>query len=240
MDPTYGARYRELYERHWWWRAREAAILELLARLAPAGGFGRILDVGCGDGLFFPGLARFGEPEGLEVEEALVTDAGRARGTIHVGPFDALFEPGHRFGLVTLLDVVEHLDDDVEALRHAARLAAPDGLLVITVPAFQALWTAHDDTNHHRRRYTRGSLLRAAREAGLEIRSCRYLFHWLFPVKILVRLKERLSPGIPAIARIPPPAINRFLYGVSRLEQRTWGHFPWPLGSSLLAVAEPA
>lgn len=239
MDPAYGARYRDLYERHWWWRAREATILELLARLTPADGFGRILDVGCGDGLLFAGLARFGEPEGLEVDEALVTGAGRARGKIHVGPFDALFEPGHRFGLVTLLDVIEHLDDDVAALRHAARLTAPDGLMVITVPAFESLWTAHDDYNHHRRRYTRKGLLRVAREAGVEIRSCRYLFHWLFPLKVLVRVKERFSPVNPAMPKVPAPGINRLLYGMCRLERRTWGHIPWPFGSSLLAVAEP-
>lgn len=240
MDPAYGARYRDLYERHWWWRAREAAILDLLGELAPDGGFGRILDVGCGDGLFFSGLARFGEPEGLEVDEALVTEAGRARGKIHVGPFDALFEPGHRFGLVTLLDVIEHIDDDVAALRHAARLAAPDGLVVITVPAFQALWTAHDQYNHHLRRYRRASLLAVAREAGLEIRSCRYLFHWLFPLKLLLRLKERLSPGTPAMPEVPAPGTNRLFYRFCRLEQRTWGRFAWPFGSSLAAVGEPA
>lgn len=240
MDPAYAARYRDLYERHWWWRAREAAVLGLLARLAPAGGFGRILDVGCGDGLFFSGLARFGEPEGLELDEALVTAAGRARGTIHLGPFDALFEPGHRYGLITLLDVIEHIDDDVAALRHAARLAAPDGLLVITVPAIPALWTGHDEHNHHRRRYTRASLLRAAREAGLEIRSCRYLFPWLVPLKLLVRLKEKLSPSAPALPEVPAPAINRLLYAMCRLEERTWGRFPWPIGTSLAAVGEPA
>ena len=60
MDPTYGANYEELYRRHWWWRAREAAILHELARLKPAGGWRRILDVGCGNGLFFDRLSELG------------------------------------------------------------------------------------------------------------------------------------------------------------------------------------
>lgn len=236
MDPQYGARYRDLYERHWWWRAREAFVVDLLASLAPPGGFGPILDVGCGDGLFFPRLRRFGEPEGVEVDAALVSEVGRARGPIHVGPFDARFQPRRRFGLITLLDVVEHLDDDAAALGLAARLLAPQGVMVVTVPAFRALWTGHDDYNHHRRRYTRASFGRAARAAGVAVRRRRYFFHWLFPLKLLVRLKEGLRRGPAEMPEIPAPRLNRALYGVCRLEQRTWGRFPWPFGSSLLAV----
>ncbi len=236
MDPEYGARYRALYEHHWWWRAREAYIVELLARLAPAGGFGPILDVGCGDGLFFPQLSRFGEPEGIEVDAALVSDAGRARGQIHIGSFDTDFEPPRRFGLITLLDVIEHLDDDAAALAHAARLLAPGGLLVVTVPAFRLLWTAHDDYNHHRRRYTRSLFAGAADRAGVEIREHRYLCHWLFPLKLLVRLKETLRAEAPAMPEVPSPGINRLFYRICRLEQRSWGRLAWPFGSSLLAV----
>lgn len=239
MDPEYGARYRRLYERHWWWRAREAFVVELLARLAPPGGFGPILDVGCGDGLFFRQLRRFGEPEGVEVDAALVSDEGRARGPIHVGPFDATFAPRRRFGLVTLLDVIEHLDDDAAALRRAAHLLAPGGLLIVTVPAFRSLWTAHDDYNHHRRRYTAAAFAAAAARAGVAVRERRYFFHWLFPLKLLVRLKEAAVPSPPRLPEVPPPALNRALYGVCRLEQHTWGRVHWPFGSSLLAVCEP-
>ena len=128
MDPAYGARYRALYERHWWWRAREAKILGILERHAPRQGFGPILDVGCGDGLFFPKLQKFGEPRGVETDVDLVSDENRQR--IHIGPFDETFTPSERFGLILMLDVVEHLDDDVAALRYASELLTPDGLLL--------------------------------------------------------------------------------------------------------------
>lgn len=236
MDPEYGARYRRLYERHWWWRARERAIVRLLEKLSPADGFGRILDIGCGDGLFFPQLQRFGEPEGLEVEAALVTEAGRARGTIHVRPFDESFRPPHPFGLITLLDVIEHIEDDVAALSHAASLLAPGGVMVITVPALPWLWTAHDDINHHYRRYTARSLERAARGAGLEVRARHYAFQWLVPLKLLVRMKEKLVSAPPSPAEVPAGSLNRLFYGMCRLEQATWGRLPWPIGSSLVAV----
>lgn len=236
MRPDYGARYRELYERHFWWRAREALLVRRLARLVPPEGFGRILDVGCGDGLSFAALGRFGRVSGVEADADLVSPNGRHREAIHVGPFDPTFTPEHRFGLITMLDVVEHLDDDVAALCHAARLLVPGGVLVVTVPALPRLWTTHDDLNHHRRRYTRATLKRAMQHAGLDIEELEYFFHWLVPLKLLVRLREQWKPRSPAPPEVPGAAWNRLFYLLSRFEQQTWGRLPWPFGSSLWAV----
>jgi SAM-dependent methyltransferase len=240
MDPEYGARYRRLYRHHWWWRAREERIVAELERLARGrpGGFGAILDVGCGDALFFPRLRRFGEPRGVEVDGALVSAETRESGAVHLGPFDDSYHPGRRFGLILMLDVIEHLDDDVAALRRAAELLDPGGVLVVTVPASPALWTAHDDYNHHRRRYTPRTLTAAARAAGLAVHRRRHLFHWLAPLKILVRAREALLPAELRMPEVPPPFWNRLFYAVSRLEQATWGRLPWPFGSSLLMVCE--
>lgn len=240
MDAGYGARYADLYARHWWWRAREALVLRTIAGLAPAAGFGAILDVGCGDGLLLPRLVPFGEPLGLEADGALVTAAGRARGRIQVAPFDRRFQPGRRFGLITMLDVLEHLDEPVAALAHAAALLRPGGVVLLTVPAFRLLWTGHDEVNHHRTRYTRASLGREARAAGLLVRRQRYFFHWLVAPKLLVKLRERLAAGVPRPAAVPPPHINRAAELLSRLEQASWGRLPLPFGSSLLAILAPA
>lgn len=238
MDPSYAARYRRLYEQHWWWRAREAVVLPLLTSLAAErrGGFGTILDIGCGDGLFFEQLERLGTPEGIEPDPSLVTDRGRARGPITVAPFDRAFETETRYGLVVMLDVLEHLDDPVGALRHIRSLLAKDGRLVITVPAFRLLWTGHDELNRHRTRYTRGMLLREAAAAGLEVERSRYLFQWLWPVKLLVRLRESLVSTPPQPADVPSAWLNRTLYGWCRLEERSWGRLPWPFGTTLIAV----
>jgi len=234
MDPEYGASYRDLYERHWWWRAREKAILDVLERSSPPAGFGPILDVGCGDGLLFEQLGRFGVPQGIEADAALVSDFARARGRIRIGRFDHGFETDTHFGLILMLDVIEHLDDEA-ALRRAAELLEPNGLLLITVPAFSVLWTAHDDFNRHLRRYTVRSLSRAVESAGLEVRRARYLFQWLFPLKLLVRAKERFTAREPQMAAVPPTPLNRLYYGISRCEQTTWGRIPWPCGTSILA-----
>ena len=137
MDPAYGARYRALYEAHWWWRARERLVLDLLDELRPARDWGRILDVGCGDGLFFEELSRLGAVQGVEPDAALVSPDGPWRERIDVRPFDASFAPDRRFDLILFLDVIEHMEDPRAALRHAADLlACDDARVVITVPAW--------------------------------------------------------------------------------------------------------
>jgi SAM-dependent methyltransferase len=240
MEKGYAQVYRHLYESHWWWRSREELILRTLRRLAPPGGFGRILDVGCGDGLLLPKLGAFGTAEGIENDERLLTGDGRARGQIHVGEFGTDFEPGKRYGLILMLDVLEHFDDDHGCLARAVELLEPGGLVVATVPALPALWTSHDGFNEHRRRYGRGQLRALAEDAGLALRELRFLFIWMTLPKLLVRVREALFPGPRPLPGVPPPAINRALLSVCRLEEATWGRAPWPFGSSLLLVGARA
>jgi 2-polyprenyl-3-methyl-5-hydroxy-6-metoxy-1,4-benzoquinol methylase len=238
MRPDYGERYRELYERHWWWRAREAAILEVLRAQQPPQGWKRILDVGCGDGLFFDRLAQFGEVEGIEPAEELVSNASAHRSHIHIAPFDGNFRPGRQFSLILMLDVLEHLPDPAGALRHALALLEPQGMLVVTVPAFRLLWTNHDVLNHHFTRYTARSFRNLARQAGLEIETEKYFFQWLFPVKLVTRLAERLLRLQPKPPNIPGRWINGLLYGLSRFEYKVLNPLHVPFGSSLLVVGK--
>ncbi|MBI4716713.1 MAG: class I SAM-dependent methyltransferase [Planctomycetes bacterium] len=237
MDPAYAAEYRTIYDNHWWWRARESYLVERLSRLCPKGGFGPILDVGCGDGLFFEKLRGFGEPEGVEPDASLVTSEGSRWGHIHAGPFDETFRPEKRYGLILLLDVLEHLDNPESAVARAADLLEPGGRLVVTVPAFRILWTRHDDLNRHRTRYTRRRLASLLTGGPLHVDDCRYFFFWTFPAKLLVRAKEWLMPGAPRPPAIPPPLVNQTLMILSRAEHRLVGWLPVPFGSSLLAVA---
>lgn len=236
MDPEYARRYRELYERHWWWRAREQFVLEMVRRYRK-GGRRPILDVGCGDGLLFDRLAEFGDVWGVESDASLVSPDNPHRDRIHVGPFDASFQPARRFGLVLMLDVIEHLPDPAGALRHAAALLEPDGILLATVPAFRFLWTTHDVLNHHFTRYTGRRFTALARSAGLDVVRARYFFHWVFPAKLGARLLEAVVRPRPAPPRVPPSWINELLYLLSRLEQRLVTPLGPPFGSSLLAVA---
>lgn len=234
MRTEYGQVYRELYQHHWWWRAREAVIIEVLGAEQPPHGWKRILDVGCGDGLFFDQLSRFGDVQGIEAAGELVSPSGPHRARIHISPFDESYRPGEQFSLILMLDVLEHLADPLAALRHAWALLEPGGTLLATVPAFRLLWTNHDVLNHHFTRYTKASFRHLARAAGIELDNQKYLFHWLFPVKLAARIMEKVLRLRPKPPRIPPNWLNNILFCASRFEYWALGRAAVPFGNSLL------
>jgi SAM-dependent methyltransferase len=238
MDREYGDRYRDLFERHWWWRARTEYVIETLRRYRPAAGWNAILDIGCGDGLFFDRLREFGQVEGVEPCAELVRPENPDRSRIHICPFDENFATEKSYSLILMLDVLEHLERPAAALRHALELLEPEGIFLATVPAFRVLWTNHDILNHHFTRYTKQSFRDVANSAGLEIEEERYLYHWTFPVKLGVRLVEGILRSKPK----PPTSgngwINEALYRMSRLEQKMLTPLPVPFGSSLMVVGK--
>lgn len=239
MDAGYGARYRELFERHWWWRAREEVILGALRAHQPPSGWRSVLDIGCGDGLFFDALARLEGVElveGVEPAAPLVSPDGPHRDRIHVVPFDANFDKGRRYSLILMLDVLEHLPDPAASLKHAMSLLEPDGVFLATVPAFMALWTRHDELNHHYTRYTKDSFRALAAAGGLRVDEARYFFRWTALAKLATRLAEAAMPGAPAAPTVPPAPVNHALFALSRLEEKLIGSVPVPFGSSLLVV----
>lgn len=249
MDESLARAYRELWNEHWWWRARREVLLRKITQLAPPGGFRRILDVGCGDGLFFDDLLALGaEVAGVEPDPRMVSANGPHAARIHTGPFvgpatpenpsDVAFTAEEPFDLVLMLDVLEHQDDRVASLRRARELLMPDGRLLITVPAHPILWTSHDVLSHHRLRYTRATLAADATAAGLAPVEMRALFRWLFPVKLAVRVAEGLVRRAPRVPAVPPPLLNRAALALSRLDDRLLGRLPF--GSSLLCVCSAA
>ncbi len=237
MDDAYRAQYRRLYQQHWWWQSRERLLERELDRLANGGGFGAILDVGCGDALFFPVLQRFGDPHGVEPDAGLLSPDGPFRSRIHAGPFDDSFQPGTRYGLILALDVVEHVADATAFLRRVKSLLEPGGIFVATVPALRALWTSHDVLNAHVTRYSRGEFARLVTGAGLHVEHARYCFLWTAAAKVGVRLVESVIRPEPRPPRVPPAPINAVLRAACLAEQAVFGRAQLPFGSSVLLVA---
>jgi len=239
LDGNYVRQYRELYKKHWWWRAREEMLVDELERRLPTGTCKSILDIGCGDGLFFDRLQRFGEVEGIEPSQDHFDPSGPHRLKITVAPFDAGFKSTKQYDLILMLDVLEHLSAPEEAIRHSLSLLKMNGLLLVTVPAFHLLWTNHDDLNQHRARFTKTSFKRLAACAGLEIVAMRYFFAWLFLAKLLARICEAVVHRKAEIPKIPGDRVNDFLYRLSRAENECTRHLTIPFGSSLLVVGRP-
>lgn len=237
MDATYAAAYAELYREHWWWRVREQVLLGKVSQLLAGSHDARILDVGCGAGLLFDALGAFGRVDGIESDPIAVEQSGRWRSHIHLGEL-ATFPADGAYDLILMLDVLEHLRQPEMLLRQSAALLAPGGAMVITVPAFDWLWTAHDDLNQHVKRYTAAQMAHLVRTSGLEILEKRYLFQSLILPKLLVRAKEALLATSPAIPRIPGRLLNFGLKHWFRCEHAMAGWLPF--GSSVIVVARRA
>jgi 2-polyprenyl-3-methyl-5-hydroxy-6-metoxy-1,4-benzoquinol methylase len=237
MHASYVSQYRALYQQHWWWRAREKLVLEAIGRWHQPQPGDHVLDVGCGDGLLFSQLARFGAVEGVEADASAVSAANTSAGAIHVQPFDETFQSGRRYALITMLDVLEHLDDAPGALHHAARLLTPQGTLVVTVPALRWLWTRHDVLNEHRTRFSRATLLPLFAAANLRVLHARYLFPTLVAAKLAVRAKEALIPGEPRPPRLGPAWFNRLMLSAALIEERFTRTLRVSFGTSLLVIA---
>jgi SAM-dependent methyltransferase len=239
MDPKYGAQYARLYREHWWWRAREEYLTRLLDRLIGATDAGEIFDFGCGDGLFFPILQRYSRerPRGLEFDASLLDPAGPWFDRITTGALVDDPSERARYGLIVALDVLEHLENPQAAMDMLRARLRPGGWFIATVPAFDELWTAHDEVNHHYRRFRLHDIEALVRDSGLAIVESRYFFVWVAIVKWLVARKERLVRPVVKPAEVPVAPLNAVVLALTRLEQRLLGDAHPPFGSSAIVVA---
>jgi SAM-dependent methyltransferase len=227
-------------EHHWWYRGRRRVIRAELDRLPlPAGA--RVLDAGCGSGRTLVELVDYGEVSGIELNtDAAKLASDRGLGEVHVGRLEELPWDDGTFHLITCLDVIEHVPDDITALRELRRVARPGGWLLVTAPAYQALWSQHDEANHHYRRYSRSKLRGAARSAGWEIERVSSFNSLLLAPAAAVRLAQRrmgARNGHSNDLDLGPAWLNDVLERPLALEA-SWlarGR-TLPMGLSLLAV----
>jgi SAM-dependent methyltransferase len=178
---------------------------------------------------------------GIELSDTSVSLA-RARGAGEVASGSVLQMPfeSDSFDLAVCLDVIEHLEDDRGALRELRRVVAPGGWLLVTVPAYQWLWSGHDEINHHFRRYTRATLQRVAEQAGWQQVRNTHFNSLLLPAAVLLRILDRFSrkPTESSLDLwVPPQPLNWLLERPLLLEASLIGRGGRiPAGLSLLAV----
>jgi SAM-dependent methyltransferase len=228
-------------EHHWWYRGRRQIIRTELERLRlPPGA--RVLDAGCGSGRTLEELEEYGEVYGIELDpEAARVARSRGRGEVRVGRLEELPWEADTFDLITCLDVIEHTPDDRATLRELRRVCKPAGWLLVTVPAYQALWSLHDEANHHYRRYARRSLRQAAVEAGWQVRRMTSFNSLLLAPAAAVRVAQRRRPQSeykPEI-RLGRPWLNGLLEQPLRIEARWLARGrTLPVGLSLMALLQ--
>ncbi len=234
MDPALWEEISAVEDRHWWFTARRSIIRNLVTELAPPGA--SLLDLGCGTGFTLEALIGTHDAWGLEPDAGVRARAREAvRHRVLAGDTADLSALGGRtFDVVLLLDVLEHVKDDIGALRSAQAALAPGGNLVITVPADPLLWSDHDERNAHFRRYTAASLRALLAEAGLAPTLLTHMNARLYP---LARLHRRRGSSSAAELRVPPAPVNALFRSVFAGERHHLAR-GYKRGLSLVAVAQ--
>jgi SAM-dependent methyltransferase len=226
---------------HWWYRARRALVADLLAgELAPGA---TVVDVGCGTGDNLGALDGVAgrTVAGVELSEYAVRHAPRSaggRGRAGVARAEHLPFPTACADLVTSMDVIEHLDDDA-ALAEYRRVVRSGGLVLLTVPAYQWLWSDHDTWAAHRRRYSRRTLVAAVERAGLLTRRVTYFNSFLVPPAAVLRRTpaRRLVKGEQDEVGASSAAVDRVMTGLAGLERRWARRRAVPFGLSIVCLA---
>jgi ubiquinone/menaquinone biosynthesis C-methylase UbiE len=180
----------QVEEIHWWYVGRRQIIRHLVEKIRTRlnNPNPRILDVGCGTGANLKMLADCGKAEGVDISQQAVDFChDRGLNSVKLGAAEQLPYENGSFELVTALDVIEHLDDDVAGLQEMRRVLGRDGRILLFVPAFMFLWGVQDDVSNHRRRYTLPRLLKAVEASGFSVEWASYAnFSFFLPV-LLVR-----------------------------------------------------
>jgi SAM-dependent methyltransferase len=226
-------------ESHWWFVGKRSILRALLSRY-PSGR--RLLDVGCGTGGTLRDWRDRIHCVGIDRSElALKICAKRGFSILARGDLNQLPFGRETFDTVLLLDVLEHLHDDAQILRNASDVCVPGGRLIISVPAFQLLWSQHDETFEHRRRYSARRLEAVIRAAGLTPERTTYTNCLIFPIAALWRLLSyrvglgRFTPkhdfwSLPGLA-------NRILVRIYEIEARLLARIDLPVGVSVACIA---
>ena len=232
----------ELEESHWWFVGRRCILKKIIDCFVEFSLNAQILNVGCGTGGNLNFLSQYGNVTGLEVnDEALQFAKKRGIEKIYWGRIpDNLPFSKSSFDLITLLDVLEHVDDDEKALRALVPLLKPEGYLLITVPALSFLWSNHDVSHHHKRRYSLTELNTKIKNNGLCVEYSSYINSLLFPIIAFIRILKSRADCFQnkSDLYVTNAFMNKLLAFIFSSKRHFVGKIKLPIGVSVIACGK--
>jgi len=229
----------QVEDTHWWYVGRRRIIQSLVEKISTELKTERILDVGCGTGANLKMLAAYGKAEGVDISPQAV-DFCHERGldSVKLGAIEQLPYEDNSFELVTALDVIEHLDDDISGLREMRRVLRRQGRILVFVPAFMFLWGVQDDVSNHRRRYTLPRLLKAVEEAGFSVEWSSYAnISFFLPVLVVRSVMRWLGLRADTEYGINISLMNGPFSSLFAAERLVFKHGRLPFGVSAVCIA---
>jgi SAM-dependent methyltransferase len=246
MEESLYEALRRIEDVHWWLVARREIFLHFLRKAAAEkGAEPLVLDCGFGTGGLIGRLRDFAEPVGVDMQSRAVTDCRNQWGASVVqARAEALPFRHGSFDIVCAFDVLEHLEDDMGALRQWFDLLKPGGHLFLSVPAYNYLWDAQDDLANHKRRYLLGQLRGRLRRSRFAVGKLTYFNTLLFPMVLGVRMLRKaqkvvrprtMSASDFSLTR--PGRVNDLLLQVFISELRLLDKINFPFGGSIFCIA---
>lgn len=244
-ENTFDALY-QLEAKHWWFVGRRRYISSLISGVFNKREPIYLCEMGCGSGGNFEMLADFGKVDAMEMDDKAFQRA-KHKGmkidnikNVKNGWLPDNITIERSYDAVIALDVIEHIEDDTASLKAIMAHIKPEGYLFITVPAYQWLWSPHDDANHHKRRYTKSLLIDTVEQAGYRVTYCGYFNTLLFPLTLIVRLLQKLSPPDKSLIdefSMPSKLLNNILTKIFSAEHLLAGRLSVPVGLSIALIA---
>jgi SAM-dependent methyltransferase len=229
----------EIQKKHWWFVTKKEIVLDTINICLRKSGDIKVLDIGCGSGLMLNALENIGQPFGMDMsDEAINFSKEIFKGRVEKGvlPDQIPYEEDF-FDLITVLDVIEHVDRDIDSLKAIRSRLVSGGKAVITVPAYMFLWSSFDELNEHKRRYTLSELNSKLVQAGFTVEKISYFNTLLFPAVFVVRMLNNLLKRDGASdVDMPSRPLNYILEKIFGIEKYLLRFVSLPFGVSILAV----
>jgi SAM-dependent methyltransferase len=242
MEKDFYLQYASVEDKHWWFVARRQILQKVICRLSlPKDA--QILEAGCGTGGNLEMLSRYGQVSAMELDEIACQLANKRQVTqVKPGSLPDNIPFLWDYDLILILDVIEHLDNDLLALEALYYKLKPGGYLLVTVPAYMFLWSEHDEINHHKRRYRLKALKKVVKKAGYEVDYGSYFNTFLFPLVAIVRILAKLKPQqdknkLSSDLVVPSKSVNQILKFIFASERYFMNKFLLPFGVSVLLLA---
>lgn len=247
MEIDYEKTYHEVERDHWWFKQRRSILLKMLKGLTKDA---RILDIGSSSGLMLEELRGHGfkaaQLYGVDISEKAIANC-HDNGFENAFAMDAhnITLDKNSFDLIIASDCLEHLERDEEALTNWYGLLKPGGRMIIFVPAYQFLWSHHDDVNLHYRRYTNSGLSEKLRRNGFKIEKSGYwnflLFFPIAAVRLLSNMVKSKSTqpqegDMDGDLAMPQPIVNSLFGGIISMENKLIPGLRFPFGISTFCV----
>jgi len=230
-------------EKNYWWHTGRLEIIRQYLKLASNNGTKKetILNVGCGTGGTLPTLEKFGKVTNVDVsDDAILFMKELGYKVTKVDGIELPYK-NDTYSMVCAFDVLEHIDEDVDALKEWFRVLQPGGKVVLTVPAYQWLWSDHDVSLHHHRRHTVSSIKRKAREAGLRPAKVSYAIAFSLPLvagfRALNKLTGRKVDSETSYVDVSP-GLNKTFHSLLAAEAKGHKKINFPFGTSVVAILE--